>query len=204
MATPAVNRLERALRRIATDLRQAEKSWALIGGLAVSARAEPRTTRDVDLTVTISDDKEAESLVFWLQSLGYVVVAVLEQIAAGRLSTVRFRPPGEKEGGALVDLLFASSGIESEVTQAAEALEILPDLIVPVASIGHLLALKTLARNDRERPQDLDDLKALLLEAEPQDLAAARSALQLIEERGFHRGRRLREEFETLVASGLG
>jgi hypothetical protein len=204
MATPAVNRLESALRRIATDLRQAGKSWALIGGLAVSARAEPRTTRDVDLTVTISDDKEAESLVFWLQSLGYTVVVVLEQTAAGRLSTVRFRPPGEKEGGALVDLLFASSGIEPEITQAAEALEILPGLIVPVASIGHLLALKSLARDDRERPQDLDDIKALLLEAGPQDLDDARSALQLIEERGFHRGRPLRGEFEKVVASSRG
>jgi hypothetical protein len=73
-----------------------------------------------------------------------------------------------------------------------------------VATIGHLLALKTLARDDRERPQDLDDLKALLLEAEPQDLEDARIALQLIEERGFHRGRRLSEEFDKLVASSSG
>jgi predicted nucleotidyltransferase len=204
VAAPAVNRLESALRRIATDLRQAGKSWALIGGLAVSARAEPRTTRDVDLTVAISEDKEAESLVFWLQSLGYIVLAVLEQTAAGRLSTVRFRPPGEQEGGAIVDLLFASSGIEPEITRSAEALEILPGLTVPVASIGHLLALKILARDDRERPQDLDDLKALLLEAEPRDLEDARFALQLIEERGFHRGRRLREELDKLVTASSG
>jgi Nucleotidyl transferase AbiEii toxin, Type IV TA system len=199
VASPVVNPLEGALRRIARDLQQAGKSWALIGGLAVGARAEPRTTRDVDLIVAIADDKEAEALVFWLQTLGYGVLIVLEQTAAGRLSTVRFRPPNEPEGGVIVDLLFASSGIETEIIRAAEGLEIIPGLIVPVARIGHLLALKALARNDRDRPQDLDDPRALLLEAEPQDLEDARVALQLIEERGYHRGRRLREEFERLA-----
>jgi hypothetical protein len=37
---------------------------------------------------------------------------------------------------------------------------------VPVARIGHLMALKVLARDDRRRPQDFDDLRALRREAE--------------------------------------
>jgi hypothetical protein len=46
MAAPRrVNPVEAALRRIAEDLTKAGTPWALIGGLAVSARAEPRTTR---------------------------------------------------------------------------------------------------------------------------------------------------------------
>lgn len=115
-----MNPLENALRRIAEDLRKLDKSWALVGGLAVGARAEPRTTRDVDLAIAVADDQEAESLVFRLQSLGYAVLVVLEQDATGRLATVRLRPPSEPEGGVLVDLLFASSGIEPEITRAAE------------------------------------------------------------------------------------
>lgn len=51
-----------------------------------------------------------------------------------------------------------------------EDLEMVPGLRVPVARIGHLMALKILARNDRDRPQDLDDLRALLLETEPATL----------------------------------
>jgi hypothetical protein len=133
-----VNPVERALRRIAQDLQGTGRSWALVGGLAVSARAEPRTTRDVDLAVAVSGDREAESLVFRLQTLGYSVLAVLEQGATGRLATVRFRPPQEKEGGVLVDLLFASSGIEPEIVSAAEDLDILPNLRVPVARLSHL------------------------------------------------------------------
>jgi hypothetical protein len=99
-----------------------------------------------------------------------------------------------------VDVLFASSGIEPELAAAAEALEILPGLVVPVARIGHLMALKVLARDDRRRPQDLDDLNALLREAEDADLAQARGALKLIESRGYQRERHLLDAFDALLA----
>lgn len=194
-----MNPLAETLRRVAEDLRKLKRPWALIGGLAVSARAEPRTTRDVDLAVAVADDKEAESLVFRLQALGYAVVALLEQESTGRMATVRLRPPNEREGGVIVDLLFASSGVEPEIIRAAEMLDIIPGLRVPVARIGHLMALKILARDDRQRPQDLDDLRALLLEAEPHDLEEARTALHLIEERGYQRGKQLLEELEKLI-----
>jgi predicted nucleotidyltransferase len=201
VASPIVNPLESALRRIGAELQKLGGAWALIGGLAVGVRAEPRTTRDVDLAVAVASDREAESIVFHLQALGYRILAVLEQKATARLATVRLRPPGEREGGVIVDLLFASSGIEPEITQAAEVLEIVPGLRAPVATLGHLMALKVLARDDRERPQDFDDLRALLAEAEPRDVDDARAALRLIEERGYHRGRELLPELEKIVGS---
>lgn len=196
-----MNPIEEALRQIASDLQKLGRPWALIGGLAVGARAEPRTTRDVDLAVAVTDDKDAESLIFRLQALGYEVLMVLEQEATGRLATVRLRPPSVGEGGVIVDLLFASSGIEPEITKAAEALDILSGLRVPVARIGHLVALKILARDDRQRPQDFDDIRALLLEAEPRDIEDARVALRLIETRGYERGRVLLEELDRIVES---
>ena len=55
--------------------------------------------------------------------------------------------------------------------------------------------------NDRERPQDFDDLRALRLEAEPRDLEDARVALQLIQERGYQRGKLLLEELDRFVES---
>jgi hypothetical protein len=88
------------------------RHFALVGGFAVSARTEPRLTRDADLAVRVTDDRDAEALVRALQGRGWRVVAAVEQDAAGRLATVRLAVAGEDVHGAVVDLLFASSGIE--------------------------------------------------------------------------------------------
>jgi len=89
----------------------------------------------------------------------------------------------------VVDLLFASSGIEREVVAAAEVLQVLPEFRAPVAQVGHLLALKILSRDDRARPQDRVDIVALLANSDVASLVLARDALVLIQGRGFHRGR---------------
>lgn len=194
-----MNPLEAALRRVAADLAEVERRWAVIGGLAVSARAEPRTTRDVDVVIAVADDADAETVVFQLQSRGYRVLLALEQVSVGRLSTVRLSTPGVGPHGVVVDLLFASSGIEAEIVAAAELIEIVPGLSLPIARIGHLLALKILARDDRRRPQDWDDIRALLSEASPDDVDEARDALALIEQRGYQRERQLVEQLEQIL-----
>jgi len=186
-----VSPLEEALRRVVADLNGTGRPWALVGGLAVSARAEPRTTRDVDAAVAVSGDREAEELVRGLQSAGWRVLALVEHEAAHRLATVRLSPPGEAARGVVADLLFASSGIEAEVAAGAQTMDLLDALRAPVARVGHLIALKLLARDDRNRPQDYDDLRALLDVAAPADLDDARAAIALIARRGFDRGRDL-------------
>jgi len=185
-----VTGFEAALREVTDHLTRAGVRFALIGGLAVSARTEPRFTRDADLAVAVRSDVEAEAIIRDLRRHHYEVDTVVEQAAAGRLATVRLR----RQTGAhapVLDLLFASSGIEPEIVQAAEILEILPDLRIPVAGIGHLIALKVLSRDDDERPQDIVDLRALLKVATPSDCDRAREALRLITSRGFHRSRDL-------------
>jgi hypothetical protein len=124
-----------------------------------------------------------------LQQLGYRLFASVEH-DNGRLATVRMMRAFEGID-VVVDLLFASSGIEAEVAQAAEELEITPGLTLPVARIGHLIALKVLAREDVTRPQDLADLRALLAVADTDDLTLARQSVALVEARGFQRGRYL-------------
>jgi hypothetical protein len=199
-----LNAVEAALSRISGDLDAAGKHWALVGGLAVSTRAEPRTTRDVDLVVAVADDTEAEALIHRLQTIGYRVLTVLEQTTFHRLSTVRLTAPLEGGGSVIVDLLFASSGIEPEIVAAAERIELVEGLSAPVARIGHLLAMKILARDDRRRPQDWDDIRALLVEATPVDLDDARTALQLIEARGYQRDKVLGEAFEQILREIAG
>ena len=68
--------LESALRQICADLTESGHSFALVGGLAVSARTEPRFTRDADIAVAVATDAEAEALVRHLRSTGYEVEAV--------------------------------------------------------------------------------------------------------------------------------
>ena len=188
MASPALlSRLESVLRQAASDLNALRRRWALVGALAVSARTEPRFTRDIDLAVAVANDDDAERLVGDLQRRGYRVHAIVEQEATQRLATARFVPRGEDESGVVIDALFASSGIEDEIVAAAEPLDVVPGFRVPVATTGHLIALKLLARDDRTRPQDRVDLVALFSSANPADVAQARTGIALIERRGFMR-----------------
>jgi hypothetical protein len=102
----------------------------------------------------------------------------------------------------VVDLLFASCGIECEIVAAAETLAIVPDLVLPVASVGHLVAMKLLARDDRRRPLDADDLTALRDVASADDWRVAHQAVELIVERGFARGRDLAAALKSLRVDG--
>ena len=202
-ASRPLTRVEAALGRAGRDLEDLSRRWALIGGLAISARTEPRFTRDADIAVLVTDDRDAEALVLSLQNRGYRVLSAVEQEATGRLATVRLAPQGETERGVVVDLLFASSGIEPEVVMSAETVEILPGFRVPVAKLGHLLALKILARDDRARPQDRVDIVALLANADAAALDLARQALVLVVDRGFNRGRDVLADLDAL-AKGRG
>ncbi len=188
-----------ALSRIAGELAESRTPFALVGGLAVSARTEPRFTRDADIAVIVDSDEQAEELVYSLKAAGYAIDALVEQEAVGRLATVRLSPSGADLRGIVVDLLFASSGIEREIVRSAQPLRVLEDIEVPVARIGHLIALKVLSRDDEKRPQHLVDLRALLKEASDADLNQARSSMALISARGYARGRDLRQDFESLL-----
>jgi len=192
-------RIERLLRRVRNDLAELRFDFALVGGFAVSARAEPRFTRDVDLAIAVTSDQQAEDLVSKLRLRGYEVLALVEQESVGRLAAARLFPPLKKEPGVVLDLLFASSGIEPEIVSDADPIEILDGLEIRVATIAHLIATKILARDDQRRPQDRADLLALLAEASDRDLAAARDAIALIVRRGFGRERDLEGEFREFL-----
>ena len=173
--------------------------WALVGGLAVGVRAAPRFTRDVDVAVSVAGDAAVEKVVFAFVSRGWRTGAVLEHGPTHRLATVRLLPPGGDEGTPLLDCLFSSCGIEPDIASQAEVLEILPGLSLPVARTGHLLAMKVLAMEDRSRPQDRDDIRALLEHAGQVDRDLATTALGHIVTLGYHRGRDLHRIWVELI-----
>lgn len=165
-----------------------DRRFALVGGVAVSARTEPRFTRDLDFVFVAHDDAEAEALLFELRGRGFAVVATVEHSVTKRLATARLR---QNANAPLVDLLFASCGIEPEIVAAATPLTVLT-IELPVATVGHLIAMKLVSRDPKRRPRDQQDLVALAGVAEPVDWAAAEHAVDLIQQRGFARKRDLR------------
>jgi predicted nucleotidyltransferase len=193
-----MNPLLAAVRRAADDLNRSGRRWALVGGFAVSARVEPRFTRDVDVAIMVDSDESAERLVRSLIANGYAVFSSVEH-DNGRLATARMTRAFDGNE-VVIDLLFASSGIEPEIAEAAEILEIASGIRLPVATVGHLIATKILARDDQTRPQDLADLRALLAVATDREINLARESIELIEARGFNRHRDLRQALADLLA----
>lgn len=198
MAAPMTALLD-SLSAVAEDLHQLDRPFALVGGLAVSLRAEPRFTRDADLVVSVGSDADAEMIVNGLLARGYAVEAVVEQMTLGRLATARLR--SRIADGVIVDLLFASSGIEPEIAAEAEVLTVARGLRMPVARVGHLIALKLLSHDADRRRQDLIDLDELKAVAFGADWVLAVTSCRLIIERGYHRGRDLMQLLANLRAT---
>ncbi|MGE3073801.1 MAG: nucleotidyl transferase AbiEii/AbiGii toxin family protein [Dehalococcoidia bacterium] len=172
--------------------------FALVGGLAVSVRTEPRFTRDADLAVAVADDEAAEATIRHLLGRGFKLTASLEQELTGRLATVRLIAPSPEDEGAVVDFLFASCGIEPEIVAGASVEEIVPDVTMPVATIGHLIAMKSLSERP-ERFQDSVDLLALIQASSADDLGVARKMLDLIAQRGANRGKDLNATLDRYI-----
>jgi hypothetical protein len=187
-----------ALARALADLEAIGARVALVGGLAVAARADPRFTRDVDLAVSVEDDDAAEAVVRGLLHRGYGLLATVEQDATGRLATARLAMPGLGGHGAVLDLLFATVGIEQEIVAEASGVELLPGLSLSVAQVGHLLAMKLLSR-DAHRPLDQADIDALMGVATEREIQRLREAIGLIVARGSARGRDLWAAVEALT-----
>jgi predicted nucleotidyltransferase len=196
----APTRLFGALQRTATVLQKFHRPFALVGGLAVSIRVDPRFTRDIDLAVAVADDAEAEQLVAALVARGFALRLSLEQRAIGRLATVRLSPPGEPTEGVVIDLLFASTGIEDEICAAADRMEVADGVVVPVATAGHLLVMKLLSRS-ADRPQDEIDVRGLLGVLTADDRRRATEGARQIERLGANRGKLLVIDLAALLSS---
>ncbi len=178
------------LKAASQTLRDADVGFAVVGGMAVAARALARFTADIDLAVAVTDDREAEATARLFLADGYAVATELDNTRTHRLATLRLRPPARAHPGIppdrlpLLDLLFATSGIEPECVAQATELRFAPGLTLPTARIPHLIAMKCLSESD-DRLQDRIDLQYLTASATAADLAQVPALLNLITERGY-------------------
>jgi predicted nucleotidyltransferase len=174
-------------------LRRRGTPFALVGGLAVSARGDVRFTRDVDVAVALDDDA-VEALVRDLRAAGYRIDTLLEHETAGRIATVRMRT----RSGILVDILSASSGIEPEIVAGATTMTLPEAGEVAVAQREELLAMKILSMTDR-RLQDRIDARALIANNPSLDVERVRLRLRQISERGFDRDQDLAAKLAAIL-----
>ena len=182
-----------AAAEVLSALRQENVKGCIVGGLAVSARCDPRFTRDVDIAVVVTTDEHAEALMHTLVGHGLRILGLVEQEAVGRMAMARL----STKDGLSVDLLIASSGIEAEVVASAEALEVVRGVLLPVARTGHLIALKLLSVAPG-RETDAADLRSLAAVATEDEWNIASEAVSQIQDRGFGRGRQLDAELLSL------
>ena len=182
------------LAQVVVALRREGRRFALVGGVAVSVRAEPRFTRDLDLALMTENDRDLEGLVLTLRGDGYEPIALVEHEARGRLATARLA----SRSGLIVDLLAASSGIEDVVVGRATDVDIPGVGNVHVARAEELLALKVLAVTPARRKDEIDAV-SLILANPALDLDSVREDLRLIRERGFDR----KQDLEAKLAAIL-
>ncbi|MFO0593802.1 MAG: nucleotidyl transferase AbiEii/AbiGii toxin family protein [Myxococcaceae bacterium] len=130
-------------------------SYCVVGGIARSVHAEPRSTDDVDFAVSAQSQDEVDAVMRGLGGAGFVIREVFFKRESGHVATARVT---WGDGPTRADLLFETSGMERQVVQDARRIEVLPGLMAPVIGREGLIAMKLIAG----REQDLSDIAALM------------------------------------------
>jgi len=164
--------LAETLRSLAQVFDAQALGWFVFGAQAVGVRGAPRTTQDIDITVSIAPDA-LPGLVRALEAEG--LTHRYPELAEQLLETGAVIPL-EHSSGMEVDLVIAGSGLEALALERATPV-VMDGVTVPVAHATDLVVMKTLAG----RGKDLDDVRALLASGDV-DLAEARDLLGQLEQ----------------------
>lgn len=143
----------RALKETAEFLASQEIDFAIIGGIAVAVRGEPRATLDVDAVLKC----DVERALALLQTLHSAPVAPFFDGVEEIVRTGLLLPLEHKDTGIRIDLSIGMSGFDQQVVANASSWSI-DGQNIPVASAEYLVVMKQLAA----RPRDLDDIEGIL------------------------------------------
>lgn len=128
--------------------------YALIGGLAVSLRGQPRVTVDIDIVIAADLDR-ALALAGTLEQTNF---RPLFDDVTDILQKTFILPLRHRSTNVKVDLALGLSGFERQAVARAERLE-LAGSEVSVATAEDLVVMKVLAG----RPQDEQELRGLVI-----------------------------------------
>jgi hypothetical protein len=146
------NDLTKTLADLTTWLRREQVSFAVIGGLAVGVRGEPRFTADVDVVVGLDLDAALQLVV----RLSGSPFQPLFPDVAEVVRTSFILPLRHVDTGVRVDVAIGLSGFERQLLARAGEITI-AGFTAPVATAEDLILMKLLA----SRPRDSDDVEKL-------------------------------------------
>jgi hypothetical protein len=153
-----------------TFLEEQGVRYLVIGGLAVVAVGEPRTTADADAIVFLSPS-EAETLIGLAANAGFELQPAVEQQRLATTGTLRFR-----RGKFQIDLITASLPFEEAAFQRACHHELF-GVSLPFPSPEDLILFKVLAGRDKDM---LDAIGVVRRHRDRLDIAYLETTLQPI------------------------
>ena len=142
------------LHDVAEFLSEQHIAFALIGGMAVAIRGEPRSTLDVDVIIDCDVDRGLQLVEVLSKSKFRPLFEGIERV----LRTGLLMPIVHREFGIKVDIALGMSGFEQEAIRQSTTAKIGTENI-PVVRSEYLLVMKQLAA----RPRDLDDIAKIIL-----------------------------------------
>jgi hypothetical protein len=128
-------------------------TWAVMGGCARNAYAEPRATRDVDFVVE-ADSARFQALERALRSAGFERATTVDEPGELVPDLVLYRDAG----GRRIDVLFAHTAFERSALSRRTTLSPLLGSKAHVVSPEDLVVYKLIA----DRPQDRADIAAVV------------------------------------------
>jgi hypothetical protein len=148
------NQIVSALHDLVDFFSSEDLDYALIGGLAVAVRGEPRSTLDIDI-VTDCDVERA------LQLLMSLAASPFEPYFDGVEQVIRtglLLPLVHKKTEIRIDISLGMSGFDKEAISNS-SLSMIEGRPIKVVSPEYLVVMKQLAA----RPRDLDDIRGVLI-----------------------------------------
>lgn len=119
---------------------------AVIGGLAVSARGQPRVTADIDMVVAT----DVEGMLGLLGTLPTTPFEPLFQGVDEVIERAYLPPMRHRQHRIKVDLAVGMSGFERQAVARAKPVQ-LAGVSVPVVTTEDLILMKTLAGRDQDQ-----------------------------------------------------
>lgn len=145
------------LREVTHLLESRRIPYAVMGGIALQAWGRERTTKDIDVSISLSEAK-AEDFLRDLKSLGFRVRRRAEAIGQFKLVETEYTPPrlGIPIG---LDLFISEVEYQRQVLNRARSVDVLGKTI-KLISPEDLILNKVLS----SRPLDLGDVRSILTE----------------------------------------
>ena len=145
---------ERLLERLAQALESRSIAYMVIGGQAVLLYAEPRLTRDVDITLGLPVNR----LAALTEVIGALGLKVRVDNAEDFVRQTMVLPCEDAASSIRVDFIFSNSPYEAEALSRVNRVTIGSSQVC-YASVEDLIIHKLVAG----RPRDIEDVRSILL-----------------------------------------